>query len=252
MHELMDLEIQGQLVEASNGTYLCTDRSLNAQYVYKPVTGERPLWDFPSGTLTGREIAAYNISKILEWNLVPETIWLSQGPLGPGMAQQWIVSNDNSESVNVFSPGDVPEGWIPILSAQDSHGNPLILAHEDSEQLRRIALFDAVINNGDRKAGHLLTAQDGTIYAIDHGVCFHHENKLRTVLWGWLGTRIDPYHLDDLKNLRETLDRETEMVDMWLSSDERHALRHRLDRLILTEKYPAPSQEWPAIPWPVF
>lgn len=252
MNAPSNLIIEGRLVEASNGTYLCRDQETHERFVYKPVSGERPLWDFPEGTLTFREIAAFNVNRLLGWNLVPNTTWLDEGPLGAGMVQEWIDVASESGPVELYGAEDVPEEWIPILSAQDAQGNPVVLAHENSEILRKVALFDAVINNGDRKAGHLLRSDRGDIYAIDHGVTFHPENKLRTVLWGWLDATIDPEMRSELKQLRDVLAESHADVDQWLTREESDALRVRLDRLIDTERFPVPSAQWPAVPWPVF
>lgn len=246
------LVIEGRLADASNGTYLCVDQTGSSRFVYKPVSGERPLWDFPESTLTGREIAASEISSLLGWNLVPKTYWTESGPLGAGMTQQWIDEREDSRPINLFHPDSIPLGWIPILSAQDSLGNPVVLAHDDTQQLRKLALFDAVINNGDRKAGHIIESNAGVVFGIDHGVSFHHENKLRTVLWGWLDTPIERELLDDLAALKSELGDHHPAVDVWLSDRESQALRNRINQLLTLKTYPVPSQDWPAVPWPVF
>lgn len=252
MQTSLNLVIEGRLTDASNGTFLCLDQDTDDRFVYKPVSGEWPLWDFPEGTLSYREVAAYTINKLLGWDLVPPTTWIDKGPLGPGMAQRWVEASGETGPVELFGPEDIPHGWLPILSAQDVNGKPVVLAHEDSAQLRKIALFDAIINNGDRKAGHLIQSDENLVYAIDHGVSFHQDNKLRTVLWGWLDTSIDRELLTDIEGLRDALAHVNHDVDRWLSQQESDALRNRLDRLIETERFPVPSTEWPAVPWPIF
>ncbi|MCF8538936.1 MAG: SCO1664 family protein [Candidatus Nanopelagicales bacterium] len=243
--------ISGRLHAASNQTFLCTD-ALDQPFVYKPVKGEQDLWDFPSRTLSGREIAAAEIDRVLGWKVVPNTRWISDGPLGAGMIQEWVPEVDQDRPVNVFPPSDVPPGWIVVLHAQDAQGVPLVLAHADTHQLQRMALFDAVINNGDRKAGHILATPEGRVYGIDHGVSFHVDNKLRTVLWGWIGQPVSDVLLKDLNHLEQQLNDQYEPVDQWLNTDESAALRARIRDLSERRVFPSPSPEWPAIPWPVF
>ena len=158
-----ELGVEGRLVVASNATLYCSVclNGVTAACVYKPVAGERPLWDFPDGTLAEREVAAYEVSAATGWLIVPPTVFRS-GPLGPGMVQLWI---DTDDEVDIRR----------------------LIRGTSSDQLRRIAVFDAVINNADRKGGHLLPTRAGHIYGVDHGVSFHAEPKLRTLLWQWSG-----------------------------------------------------------------
>ena len=155
--------MEGRLVDASNATLYCTVKShgTEATCVYKPVAGERPLWDFPDGTLAGREVAAYAVSRAAGWNFVPPTV-LRDGPYGPGMCQLWIDLDASADLIALARRTDYPP-------------------------LREMAVFDAVINNADRKIGHLLPDADGHLYGCDHGICFAEEYKLRTVLWQWRG-----------------------------------------------------------------
>ena len=154
--------------------------------VYKPVAGERPLWDFPDGTLAGREVASYAVSEALGWDVVPPTL-LRDGPHGPGMVQLWR-SRTRTRRRSTSSPtGRVPAGSATSSTRSAADDEPVALVHEDSEALRRMAVFDVLVNNGDRKGGHVLAIPDGRRYGVDHGVSFHVENKLRTVLWGWVG-----------------------------------------------------------------
>jgi uncharacterized repeat protein (TIGR03843 family) len=245
------LEPIGQLRDASNGSLLCKDDT-EALFVYKPVAGERPLWDFPDDTLSGREVAAANLDVMLGWGLVPPTRWITDGPAGPGMVQKWIEEVDELRPVNIFDAQSAPSGWLTVLEAVDQSGNPVVLAHDSSESLMRMALFDAIVNNADRKAGHVLADEHGQIFAIDHGVCFNEEPKLRTVLWGWAEQPILEVDLAALEGLQRILGDSHDQIDSYLSRAESHELRQRIARLLKTQIFPQPSGGWPAIPWPVF
>lgn len=245
------LEPIGQLRDASNGSLLCKDES-ETLFVYKPTAGERPLWDFPDNTLSAREVAAANLDLMLGWNLVPPTRWIPDGPVGPGMVQKWVEEVDDLRPVNIFDTDGVPAGWLSILEAVDQTGRPVTLAHDASESLMRMALFDAIVNNADRKAGHVLADKHGRIFAIDHGVCFNEEPKLRTVLWGWVDQPISKSHLATLLQLQGTLGDFHDQIDTFLSRSESHELRQRIKGLLETQLFPRPSDDWPAIPWPVF
>ncbi len=245
-----ELNVEGRLVDASNATLLCIVDGRRC--VYKPIVGERPLWDFPNGTLAGRELAAYEVDRLLGWGFIPLTVWRQDGPAGAGMAQDWCEDTVLGELVTVTQVEQVPPGWRVIVEALDPSGRPVALAHADSPELQRLCVLDAVINNGDRKGGHILTGPDGTVWAVDHGVAFHRENKLRTVLWGWAGEMIPDPIVADLDALRAALADSHPIVDTWLAPEESTALRGRVDALVATRRFPAPSEEWPAIPWPVF
>ena len=250
-----DLAIEGRIAGASNSTLRCRidlPGEHELRCVYKPAAGERPLWDFPEGTLGHRELAAYELSKALGWGLVPPTAWRDDGPGGPGMCQAWIVVDPECDQVDVVRPGSAPAGWRRVLEATDAVGDPVELVHADSTELRRIAVFDEVANNADRKGGHVLCDHDGRVWAIDHGVTFSTEPKLRTVVWGWAGESIDGCDLADLSRLCDMLGTSYDPVDSWLDPDERAQLRTRLRRLVERGTYPVPSGKWPAIPWPVF
>jgi uncharacterized repeat protein (TIGR03843 family) len=247
------MELEGRLVDASNTTLRAeiTLDGLTRRCVYKPVRGERPLWDFPDGTLAGREVSAYLVSQATGWNLVPPTI-LRDGPLGVGACQLWIDEPDEAESLIGFVPAyDVPEGWLAVASARDEDGDAYALAHADDSRLARLAILDAVINNADRKGGHVLYAPDGGIYGVDHGVSFHVENKLRTVLWGWTGKPIAPESLATLTALGADLDGPLgEALEEHLTVSEVQHLRLRVKRLVRAGRFPKPPQDWPAVPWP--
>ncbi|WP_436530095.1 SCO1664 family protein [Actinoplanes sp. HUAS TT8] len=247
------IEIEGRLVDASNTT-LRAEISLNGvtrRCVYKPVRGERPLWDFPDGTLAGREVSAYLVSRATGWGLVPPTI-LRDGPLGPGALQLWIDEPEAAESLIGFVPAyDVPPGWFPVAAARDDDGDAFALAHADDPRLARLAVFDAVINNADRKGGHVLYPATGSIHGVDHGVSFHVENKLRTVLWGWTGKPLPDEAVDVLSALRADLDGALgEALDEHLTISEVQHVGLRVKRLLRAGRFPKPPTDWPAIPWP--
>jgi uncharacterized repeat protein (TIGR03843 family) len=252
------LDIEGRLVDASNTTLRCTITAdgVEARCVYKPVSGERPLWDFPDGTLAGREVSAYLVGAATGWSPVPPTV-LRDGPLGPGACQLWIDTvdadaDDGPTPLLGFVPtGHIPFGWHRIAKAEDDDGNPYVLAHADDERLARLAVFDVVINNADRKGGHILLTPDGAVYGVDHGVSFHTQNKLRTILWGWIGDALAPDILDVLGKLRADLDGELgESLCEHLMTSEVRRIGVRIDRLVKAGIYPDPPTDWPAVPWP--
>jgi uncharacterized repeat protein (TIGR03843 family) len=251
-----ELEVHGRILPASNVTLVATvtlgPHSLRV--VYKPVSGERPLWDFPDGTLAGREIAAYLVSEALGWDVVPLTIE-REGPLGPGMVQAWREPDEHQDPVDVVPEGKIPDGYLHVLDAADGEGHPVALVHEDTRALRRMAVFDAVVNNADRKGGHVLAMPGGHRYGVDHGVCFHVDPKLRTVLWGWATLPLHDEEREALTRLTERLGSGSELgatLRLLLSDAEVAALRTRCDDLLAHGRMPLPSGEWPAIPWPAF
>jgi hypothetical protein len=223
-----DLEVEGRLVDASNATLFCmvTCDGLSAACVYKPIAGERPLWDFPDGTLAAREVAAYAVSAATGWDVVPPTV-MRDGPYGPGMCQLWI---DVEPTVDLAA-----------------------VARSGSEPLRRMAVFDAVVNNADRKGGHLLPLPDGHVYGVDHGVCFSVEDKLRTLLWGWQGKRLTEEAVGVLVALKADLAGSLgDVLADLLAEDEVWATKRRVDRLLATGRHPVPHGDWPPVPWPPF
>ncbi|MFI5935460.1 SCO1664 family protein [Actinoplanes sp. NPDC051494] len=247
------MELEGRLVDASNTTLRAeiTLDGVTRRCVYKPVQGERPLWDFPDGTLAGREVSAFLVSQATGWGLVPPTI-LRDGPMGPGACQLWIDEPEETETLIGFVPAfDVPEGWFPVANARDEDGDAYALAHADDPRLSRLAVLDAVINNADRKGGHVLYAADGRIHGVDHGISFHVENKLRTVLWGWTGKAIPADSLAVLQQLSAALDEGLgEKLDEHLMISEVQQTRLRVRRLLRKGRFPSPPQDWPAVPWP--
>jgi uncharacterized repeat protein (TIGR03843 family) len=249
------LEIEGRLVDASNATLYCTittgrpesgpemspvmhrakdsknpkkakRQQASIACVYKPIAGERPLWDFPAGTLAGREVAAYAVSRAAGWDVVPPTV-MRDGPFGPGMCQLWI---DHDTGVDLIA-----------LSRRTDHPG-----------LRDMAVFDAVVNNADRKIGHLLPMPDGHLYGCDHGVCFAEDYKLRTVLWQWRGKTLPRRSVEALRRLKGEL---TEGglgagLSGLLTSSEIETTRMRVDTLLKHRVHPYPPTDWPAVPWP--
>ncbi|WP_018680319.1 SCO1664 family protein [Actinokineospora enzanensis] len=248
------LEIEGRLVDASNATLFCAidHDGVAAKCVYKPIRGERPLWDFPDGTLAGREVAAYLVAHAAGVTLIPPTV-LREGPFGPGMVQLWVDTKEGDDLVDVLAPDDVPQGWRPILHALDRFGDPAVLAHSDTAPVAVLSALDVVLNNADRKGGHVLHGTDGGVYGVDHGICLHQENKLRTVLWGWAGEALPDEAVDALHTLNAAL--KTTLPDELaphITRAEIAALRSRVAALLGAPVYPEPDPEGRPIPWPAF
>jgi uncharacterized repeat protein (TIGR03843 family) len=248
------LEVTGRIVDASNAT-LYGEVSLDgvqAACVYKPVRGERPLWDFPDGTLAGREVSAYLVSAASGWDLVPPTV-LRDGPFGPGMCQLWIDTGEVDSLVDIVPRHQVPDGWRSVVDGTGLGGVPVTVAHADDARLRRLAVLDAVLNNADRKGGHLLLDSADRLYGVDHGICFHREDKLRTILWGWADECLPADALETLRRLRVELDGDLgEALAEHLTLREVAATADRVERLLTAGRYPRPGGEWPAVPWPPF
>jgi len=250
------LTIEGRLMAASNGTFFAESQldGVSVACVYKPVRGERPLWDFPDGTLAGREVSAYLVASHLEWDCVPLTLWRDGGPMGEGMIQRWIDASEEETAIDIVSQGATPQGWREVIDAFGEDGRPVTLVHQDSVALQRLAVFDAIVNNADRKGGHILTADsDQRVFGIDHGLTFHEENKLRTVLWGWSGEPLPDDLHESLSALRTDLDGALgEQLEPLITRRELEATKRRVRRLHKFGIFPRPSQDWPALPWPVF
>ncbi|CAN5641890.1 SCO1664 family protein [soil metagenome] len=227
--EIGELELVGRLLDASNATFLVNVRGPAAetrQAIYKPTRGERPLFDFPVGTLANRERAAYLLSEQTGWRIVPPTV-LRDGPLGRGMVQLWI---DEDPEADV----------IELLRAADT-------------RLRRVALFDALANNADRKGGHLLLTAGGHVHGIDHGICFAAEPKLRTVLWNWRGRRLNGAELRVVEQVRAGIDGSLGgQLRELLSRREVEATARRADDLLRERVFPQPDPSRPAVPWPPY
>ncbi|MGW5652429.1 SCO1664 family protein [Streptomyces humi] len=248
-----ELKVRGRIRDASNAALFCTVAfdGEEASCVYKPVAGERPLWDFPDGTLAQREVAAYEVSEAMGWDLVPPTV-LRDGPYGEGMCQLWIdVDPEGAELLALVDAEEPEPGWKAIGFAEVGDGKTALLVHADDNRLRRLAVLDAVVNNADRKGGHLLPTADGRLYGIDHGVTFNVDNKLRTLLWGWAGEPLTGEAVEVLEGLREALAGAlgTRLAEL-ITTAELDAVRARVEALLTSGKHPEPSGEWPAIPWP--
>ena len=222
------LRVTGRLVDASNATlYAIADLAGQEMVcIYKPRAGERPLWDFPDGCLAHREYAAYLVSEHLGFNVVPLTV-LRDGPYGEGMAQEWITIDESIDLAKFFAT--------------------------DHPGLRAMALFDAIINNTDRKIGHLLPINDDVVFGCDHGVTFHVEDKLRTVLWQWAGDSLTTNEIEILKKALISLEGELRrQLETLLTTQEIDALAARVQRLLNEGTFPQPNPNWPAVPWPAF
>jgi len=223
-----ELKVTGRLVDASNATLHAT-ATLNAEEIvciYKPIAGERPLWDFADGSLAHREYAAYLVSEYLNFNCVPLTI-LRDGPYGFGMVQEWINIDESIDLATFFST--------------------------DHPQLRSMALFDAIINNTDRKIGHLLPLNNDEVLGCDHGVTFHPEDKLRTVLWQWADDAFTEEEISKLKAAEAALKSELAgELTPYLTQEEIEMSLKRVQTLLDDGKFPLPNPNWPAVPWPAF
>jgi uncharacterized repeat protein (TIGR03843 family) len=253
-----EITVEGRVVAASNLTLYARVDTADGQTmacVYKPVSGERPLWDFPDGTLAARERAAYLVSEAGGWHLVPPTV-VRDGPLGLGMCQQWVTTcTDAGDFAWVDLRDDdapVGDGWLPVVRGQDETGRSVTLVHRDHPSLRALALLDAVLNNADRKGGHLLTGGDGALYGVDHGLCAHFEPKLRTVLWGWRGQPLTDGERSQLDAVARWVEDKPAELGALLTDAEVGALHERAVGLVDAGALPGPSGSWPAIPWPAF
>ncbi len=221
-----DLELIGRLWVSSNNALLGVVRGggVEAAVIHKPVAGERPLFDFPDGTLARREVAAFLTSQATGWGIVPPTV-LRRGPLGEGMLQLWIRTDPEVDPVELVTSAD--------------------------PRLRRIAVFDAAVNNTDRKAGHLLPVPGGRIYGVDHGVTYSPVPKLRTVLWAWRGERFADDELEVLQGLGADLKGGLGAdLGALLDPIEIQATARRIDRLVAFGRFPHPDPNRPALPWP--
>lgn len=291
------IEVSGRIGDASNLTLLGTveHQGTVLNCVYKPVRGERPLWDFPDGTLADREVLAHEVSLVAGWNCVPPTVG-RPGPLGAGMVQQWIgpvppgdtdadpdddpeiddrsdgspeddAEHSSQESdeyvevdedlVTILRARDVTPGWLPVFRAVDPSGEMLAVCHADDPRLALIAGFDVVINNADRKAPHLVR-EGGRVFGIDHGLAFHTDDKLRTILWGWAGEALPGEVEVGLQRIADWLERgwdggaDDDVIhpETMLTRSEHRALSARVDHLLQDPRFPQPPEDRSPIPWP--
>jgi uncharacterized repeat protein (TIGR03843 family) len=256
------LELEGRLLSASNASFTghVSLEGLQLRCVYKPVAGERPLWDFPDGTLAGREYATWLISESGGFDVVPTTV-LRDGQFGAGMCQRWVDTDPDVGLVDVVSDDFDEPGWLAVLEAEDQRGRPVTLIHADDPRLRGMAVFDVVVNNADRKGGHVLVEADGgsaapfgsAVWGCDHGVTLHPEDKLRTVLWGWADEPIRDVDRERLDALVAALDGDlAHSLAPHLTALEIDALLARALVLRSVGTMPAPGHGWRVIPWPPF
>ncbi len=224
-----EVTIKGEFVWGSNYTFLaevCQNADIVLS-VYKPSRGERPLWDFPPASLARREAAAYLVSEALGWELVPPTVYRRKAPIGPGSLQLFI---DHDPEVHYFNLGET-----------------------DRQRLRPVVLFDLLINNADRKGSHLLFDKNHHLWLIDHGICFHAEDKLRTVIWDFIGEPIPEKLCNDLRNFHQKLEPSTDLfkeLQVLLTPKEIKALAARTEHLTLLHQFPQPAPDERSFPWP--
>jgi uncharacterized repeat protein (TIGR03843 family) len=246
-----ELTLHGRVLPASNATFV--GELGGVRVVYKPIAGERPLWDFPDHTLAAREVASYAVSEALGWDVVPPTV-LGDGPHGTGMVQLGRDEVEDASPVDIVAEGAVPPGFRHVFDGLDAHDQAVSLVHEDSAPLRRMALFDVVVNNADRKGGHVLPMPDGHRHGVDHGLTFHVEHKLRTVLWGFVGEPITAEERSGLERLGTALEGPlgATLTDL-LAEEEVATTVRRLRRLLDRGEFPGPAtSSYPVIPWPPF
>ncbi len=224
-----EIEVVGQVTWGSNYTFLVQLQSDSGEIpaIYKPERGERPLWDFPYGSLSDRELAAYLVSQALGWSLVPPTIKREDAPAGPGSLQFYVEADPE---IHYFT-----------------------LSEDQKQRLRPTALFDLIINNADRKSGHILIDEDDHLWLIDHGVCFHEEYKLRTVIWDFVEEQIHQSLLDSIKKLQELLMPGGTLyhsLSTCLAATEIDAMGARISTILANPYFPSPGPGRP-YPWPL-
>lgn len=254
-----ELDIEGRLVDASNVALRVWVASAQAEgstdpiaAVYKPIRGEQPLWDFPDDSLAAREAAAFIVSQAGGWDLVPPTV-LREGPLGAGSLQLWVGPLDarpDHELLRVDHGSEVPEGYVPIWSVLDERDRAQIVSHATIPALRDLAVLDVVLNNADRKASAIIV-DEGRMWAIDQGLCFHAQPKLRTCLWGFADEAIDDENLERLELLAGFL-REDNPLEGLLTGREMLALQSRCARLLREQNYPKVPEGRTPLPWPLW
>lgn len=223
------LVLQGQFANSSNYTFLvrAVYGKRQVETVYKPLRGEQPLWDFPLGTLAKREVAAYLVSEALHWGLVPPTVYRRKAPLGAGSLQQYVKHDPEYHFFNFEA--------------------------NDKQRLRPVVMFDLLINNADRKGSHILRDESNSLWLIDHGICFHVEDKLRTVIWDFAGEEIPAHLLEDVRRLADELESQSilyKQLHSMLRSEEIHTLKARAHSLLMIGTFPYPSETRRPYPWP--
>jgi len=223
------ITIQGQFIHGSNYTYLVEVIYQAQKYsaVYKPIRGEQPLWDFPQNSLAKREVAAYWVSETIGWRFVPPTTYRRQAPLGPGSLQMYI---EHDPAYNYFN-----------------------FSQEDKLRLKPVVLFDLILNNADRKGSHILFDVNHKLWLIDHGLCFHVDNKLRTVIWDFAGQPIPPDLINNITLLLRDIQSKGPLYQKLLSllkKSEINALSRRAFTLTQTSQFPFPAENRRPFPWP--
>lgn len=245
-----DLHLTARLASASNQVFAGSLNTATGEVpvIYKPISGERPLWDFPGATLAVHEVLTFEIDSLLGWGLVPPTVLRLDAPFGSGVLQQYVpapVTND----VAVVPASQHSDGWVVIVQGVNAEDEPVQLRHRRSRRLQMFALVDAMCNNTDRKASHLLGDGD-EVYGIDHGLCFHAQDKLRTVVWGFAGQQIPADLHADLLTLSQTVVGSGAFT--LLTAEAQEATQRRLANLVATAEFPVPHGNWPALPSPLW
>ena len=270
------VEPVGVLTEASNLTVLADllgpdGAPTGHRAVYKPVRGERPLRDFPPGTLAAREVAAYLVSRAGGWRVVPPTVLRQDASLGPGSVQWWVtqpperLADPSAGLVEVLAPEEVTDGWLAVVSGTGADGEDVVVAHADDADLRSMAVLDVVLNNADRKAAHLTRDVAGELRGFDHGLSLHRDDKLRTVLWGWAGAPLREEDVLTLTTLQAVLEGaapadgpaddgggDLPLLGDLVEAEELAALRERVAGLLVARTMPLPPTDRYPLPWPLW
>ncbi|AYG04676.1 SCO1664 family protein [Gryllotalpicola protaetiae] len=244
-----ELRLIGRIPTASNAAFLASVGE--TPVIYKPTAGEKPLWDFPDGDLAQREVAAYLVSEALGWGIVPPT-WLRDGPFGAGMVQLWREPS-GPRAVELSPPeARADDGRRRVFDIIGEPDFPVAILHEDSAALRHIAVFDVIVNNADRKGGHILEMPGGHRHGVDHGLTFHVDDKLRTVLWGWVGDELTDAELAGVAAVRAALASALGVaLAELLNPYELEMLDFRCELLLTEHRFPAPQGSWHTVPWPL-
>ena len=248
-----EIEIEGLIPDSSNGALkvLVSNSKQSVEAIIKPEVSIRPLWDFPDLDLNNREYATYLLDRELNLNYVPDTVMRNVEGIGKSLIQEWVKESDN-DLIIVKSPEDIPEEYLKVLQGYDELNKLITLAHKNNRDLRNLCLFDLVINNADRKGGHLLMDSANKMWAIDHGVSWHFESKIRTVLWGWIDETFNDQDIALLNNAKKVIQTWKEEEFIYLSKEEIEQAIKRVEGLLKENAFPQPGDQWPAVPWPIF
>ena len=248
-----EIEIEGLIPDSSNGALkvLVSNSKQSVEAIIKPEVSIRPLWDFPDLDLNNREYATYLLDCGLNLNYVPDTVMRNVEGIGKSLIQEWVTESDN-DLIIVKSPEDIPEEYLKVLQGYDELNKLITLAHKNNRDLRNLCLFDLVINNADRKGGHLLMDSANKMWAIDHGVSWHFESKIRTVLWGWIDETFNDQDIALLNNAKKVIQTWKNEEFIYLSEEEIEQAIKRVDGLLKENAFPQPGDQWPAVPWPIF